>query len=49
MMGHNPNYDLSEICYLMNYYDQAHFIKEFKQFSGYTPTKFFKRLPDLAD
>lgn len=31
---------LTEICYENNYFDQAHFIKEFKQFTGDTPEKF---------
>lgn len=34
---------LSDICYENNFFDQAHFIKDFKQFSGETPEN-FKRL-----
>jgi len=34
---------LTELTYDCGYYDQAHFIKEFKQFSGFTPKEFFKR------
>ncbi|HMR88657.1 MAG TPA: helix-turn-helix domain-containing protein [Saprospiraceae bacterium] len=34
---------LTEICYENNFFDQAHFIKDFKQFSGDTPQN-FKRL-----
>lgn len=34
---------LTEICYKNNFFDQAHFIKDFKQFTGDTP-KDFKRL-----
>jgi len=30
---------LSEICYENNFFDQAHFIKDFKQFTGETPDK----------
>lgn len=41
--------DIQEICFQMNFFDQSHFIKEFKHFSGYTPTKFFNRKRDLAD
>lgn len=35
---------LTEICYENNFFDQAHFIKDFKQFTGVTPEN-FKRLP----
>jgi len=31
---------LTEICYENNFFDQAHFIKDFKQFTGYTPENF---------
>ena len=33
---------LSHIAYDSNYYDQAHFIKDFKEFTGMTPGEFFK-------
>ena len=33
---------LGEAAYLAGYYDQAHFIKAFKQFTGETPERFFK-------
>jgi AraC-like DNA-binding protein len=33
---------LTEICFENNFFDQAHFIKDFKQFTGDTP-KHFKR------
>lgn len=32
--------NMTEIAYRAGYYDQAHFIKDFKQFSGETPEKF---------
>jgi AraC-like DNA-binding protein len=32
---------LTEIAYASGYFDQAHFIKDFKSFSGYTPKDFF--------
>jgi AraC-like DNA-binding protein len=32
---------LTEIAYANGYFDQAHFIKDFKSFSGYTPKDFF--------
>lgn len=31
---------LSEICYENNFFDQAHFIKDFKQYTGETPENF---------
>lgn len=31
---------LTEICYENNFFDQAHFIKDFKQFTGDTPDNF---------
>ncbi|MBS1669227.1 MAG: AraC family transcriptional regulator [Bacteroidetes bacterium] len=31
---------LTEICYGHNFFDQAHFINDFKQFTGYTPENF---------
>lgn len=34
---------LVDICYENNFFDQAHFIKDFKQFTGNTPER-FKRL-----
>ena len=32
---------LSEAAYMHGYYDQAHFIQDFKAFSGHSPNKFF--------
>lgn len=31
----------AEIAHSLGYYDQAHFINEFKMFSGYPPTRYF--------
>lgn len=39
----DANKSLTEICYEYNFFDQAHFIKDFKQFTGETPEN-FKRL-----
>lgn len=36
----NETKSLTEICYNNNFFDQAHFIKDFKQFSGDTPENF---------
>ncbi|MBN2281681.1 MAG: helix-turn-helix transcriptional regulator [Candidatus Marinimicrobia bacterium] len=34
------DYSLTEVAYLSGYYDQAHFIKSFRKFTGLTPFKF---------
>ncbi|WP_461790366.1 helix-turn-helix domain-containing protein [Pedobacter sp.] len=39
----NQSKSLAEICYENNFFDQAHFTKDFKQFTGDTPEN-FKRL-----
>jgi len=39
----NKTKTLTEICYENNFFDQAHFIKDFRQFTGDTPEN-FKRL-----
>ncbi|HOO08377.1 MAG TPA: helix-turn-helix domain-containing protein [Cyclobacteriaceae bacterium] len=36
-----PNASLTEMAYDFDYYDQAHFIQDFKQFSGYNPKTYF--------
>lgn len=36
----NETKSLTEICYENNFFDQAHFIKAFKQFTGDTPENF---------
>ncbi|MGE3466623.1 MAG: helix-turn-helix domain-containing protein [Pyrinomonadaceae bacterium] len=35
------NRDLTDIAYSCGYYDQSHFINEFREFSGYTPKEYF--------
>lgn len=39
MLESHPD-DLSGIAYRSDYYDQAHYIKDFKEFTGLTPKKF---------
>lgn len=36
----NETKTLTEICYENNFFDQAHFIKDFRQFTGDTPENF---------
>lgn len=37
-----PNVDWMEVVERYGYYDQPHFIREFKEFSGFTPTDYFR-------
>lgn len=39
--NYNPSQSLTELGYEAGFYDQAHFIKEFKNFTGTTPESFF--------
>ena len=36
----NNTKSLAQLCYENNFFDQAHFIKDFKQFTGDTPDNF---------
>ena len=38
---YNPQSSLTELGYEAGFYDQAHFIKEFKKFTGENPESFF--------
>jgi AraC-like DNA-binding protein len=38
---YDPDGSLTELAYEAGFYDQAHFIKEFKAFTGDTPENFF--------
>lgn len=39
--GHSPGNNLAELAARFGYFDQAHFIKDFKSFTGVTPREFF--------
>ncbi|MEO0565280.1 MAG: helix-turn-helix domain-containing protein [Chloroflexota bacterium] len=41
IMLHQPSESLSQVAYSSDYYDQAHFTKDFKGFTGMTPKEFF--------
>ncbi len=50
----NANFSsLTEIAYLNDYFDQSHFIRDFKIFAGTTPSQFIAQtkelIPNLAD
>lgn len=38
----NPSKSLTDICYRSGFYDQSHFIRDFKKFTGGTPSDFIK-------
>ena len=40
--SHSNAQNLTDLAHLNNYYDQAHFIHEFKSFVGFTPKDFWK-------
>ncbi len=42
MMLNQQSESLAEIAYNSDYYDQAHFTKDFKEFTGTTPKEFFE-------
>jgi AraC-like DNA-binding protein len=42
MMLNHQAVSLTEIAYNSDYYDQAHFIKDFREFTGTTPGEFFE-------
>lgn len=45
----NKNKNFTQIAYEFGYFDQAHFIKDFKSLSGYTPKEFVALGPCEAD
>ena len=45
----NPDSDLTEVAYEYGFFDQAHFIKEFKRFAGKTPTDFCKEIKAIQE
>lgn len=44
----NPTKDWQDVLYLFGYYDQAHFIKDFKRYTGRTPKAFVKEDKGLS-
>jgi AraC-like DNA-binding protein len=48
MMKKNPPSSLTSLAYENGYYDQAHFIKDFKEFTGISPKQFFTGNLQLA-
>ena len=42
VLNSKPHQDMAGLAWELGYYDQAHFIREFKRFQGSTPTQFIK-------
>jgi AraC-like DNA-binding protein len=36
----NNKKSLGDLAFIMEYFDESHFIREFKEFTGITPNKF---------
>ncbi|MBK5720454.1 AraC family transcriptional regulator [Dysgonomonas sp. Marseille-P4677] len=49
MLQQNPNIDIMQIIVDCGYYDQSHLIKEFRNFSGYTPFEFIAIYDPYSD
>ncbi|MDJ1506653.1 helix-turn-helix domain-containing protein [Xanthocytophaga agilis] len=47
LINTNPFRSFTDICYQLNYADQSHQIREFKEFAGMTPKQFKLRDPQL--
>jgi AraC-like DNA-binding protein len=45
----NPEADLTTLAYDCGYFDQAHFIKEFRAFTGKTPSEYAKQMKHMQD
>jgi AraC-like DNA-binding protein len=43
----NPQADLTQLAYQCGYFDQAHFIKEFRAFTGKTPSEYAQQMQQL--
>jgi len=44
-----PKISLDELAYKYGYYDRSHLIKDFRAFSGYTPTEFLDNCDPYSD
>lgn len=42
------NINLTEYAYRNGYFDQSHFIRDFKMYSGYTPKEFLLKYPEFS-
>ncbi len=46
--GHRNDCNTTEYAYNNGYFDQSHFIHDFKAYTGYTPGEFIARYPDYS-
>ncbi len=46
--SYQKHINLTEIAYRNGYYDQSHFIRDFKTHTGYTPKEFITRYPGFS-
>jgi AraC-like DNA-binding protein len=44
---HDPTVPLTEVAYASGFYDQSHFIRAFKAFTGLTPKQYRQQMSDL--
>jgi AraC-like DNA-binding protein len=49
MMKTHPFEKLTDVAYALHYYDQSHFIRDIKAFSGTTPKQLFQKVDFHAD
>lgn len=45
----HPSNSITDVAYSFGYADQAHFIREFKEFSGISPKHYFKETKEAAE
>ena len=45
----DPDADLTSLSYECGYFDQAHFIKDFKAFAGMTPTEYAEKMRAMQE
>ncbi|HMF12979.1 MAG TPA: helix-turn-helix domain-containing protein, partial [Gemmataceae bacterium] len=43
----DPDADLTSLAYECGYFDQAHFIKDFKAFTGQTPSEYAQQMREF--
>jgi AraC-like DNA-binding protein len=48
-MKNKADTDISDLVGNYNFFDQSHFIHDFKDFSGYTPTEFHQNIRSLSE
>lgn len=49
ILQHHAEINLAQLAFDCNYYDESHLIKDFKKFSGYTPTEYMAVCAPFSD